>query len=78
MLRCDPILPGEIRDLIVVPSCFGKETGGGSPVFDAELRINVFKMFAYGCGRNSEDYTDLGVGFSSGEPAEDLALPRSQ
>jgi hypothetical protein len=57
---------------------FGRETGCGRPVFDPELWINVFKMFAHGCSADSEDRTDLGVGFSAGEPAEDLALTQSQ
>jgi hypothetical protein len=59
MFTCDPILTGEI--LIIILPCFGKKTGRRCPILDPELWINVFKMFAHGCGADSEDQADFGV-----------------
>ena len=45
----------------------GHETGCGGAVLDPELWINVFEMFAHGCGADSQNRADLGVRFSSSE-----------
>ena len=55
---------------------FGGEAGGGSPVFDAELWINVLEMFAYRGSADPKDLTNLRVRFSAGEPVKDLNLAR--
>ena len=49
------------RCLLRVASQFGRKTGGGSAVLDAELWINPLEMFSDSRWRNSENYTDLGV-----------------
>jgi hypothetical protein len=56
-----PHVAGERLIVLVIPGCFGTETGGGSSVFDAEFWINPLKMFANGCGADSEDQADFGV-----------------
>jgi hypothetical protein len=78
MYRCDPISSVSREILIAVPDCFATEAGGSSAILDPELWINVFQVFAHGRGADSEDHADFGVCFSSGEPAEHLALTQSQ
>jgi hypothetical protein len=43
--------------------CVADKTGRGGAVFDAELWINVFNMFADGRGADPENRADLGIGF---------------
>ena len=43
------------RCLLRVASQFGRETGGGSAILNAELWINSFEMFSDSRRRNSED-----------------------
>src|SRR5438552_1194432 len=77
-VECIDVTPfGEHSHLLAL-SLLIRETGRGGPVLDPELWINVFKMFANGRGTDSENHSDLGVCFSSGEPTEHLPLTRSQ
>jgi hypothetical protein len=60
-----PHVAGERLIVLVIPGCFGTETGGGGAVFDAELWISPLEMFSDSRWRNSEDHADLGIRFSA-------------